>query len=229
MRMTFLEAAERVLKEAGQSLHYRLITKRALEGGLLSTNGLTPDDTMRARLGEEIARAEEAGRPAKFRRVGRGVYDLVRRTESYQQQIKKHNASIRKRLRERLMALDPDLFEHLIGRVLGCMGFEDLQVTKRSHDGGVDVRGVLIVGNAVRTRMAVQAKRWKGSVGSKIVTQLRGSLLPNEQGLIVTTGKFSGPAREEAQHHQKQPIDLVDGEGLIDLLFSYRLARFRHH
>ena len=45
-----------------------------------------------------------------------------------------------------------------------------------SGDGGIDVRGTLVVGDAVRIRMAVQAKRWKDNVPVKVVREVRDSL-----------------------------------------------------
>ena len=48
--MTYLEAAERVLGDAAQPLHYREITKRALQLGLIETKGKTPEATMGAQL-----------------------------------------------------------------------------------------------------------------------------------------------------------------------------------
>jgi len=48
--MTALDAALRVLQEAGGSLHYREITKRVLDAGLWSTEGKTPEATINAQL-----------------------------------------------------------------------------------------------------------------------------------------------------------------------------------
>lgn len=45
--------------------------------------------------------------------------------------------------------------------MLAEMGFEMVEVTKLSGDGGIDVRGTLVVGDVVRIKMAVQVKKWK--------------------------------------------------------------------
>lgn len=48
--MTYLDAAHEILKQAGQPLHYREITERALAQDLIQPTGLTPDATMGSRL-----------------------------------------------------------------------------------------------------------------------------------------------------------------------------------
>ncbi len=49
----------------------------------------------------------------------------------------------------------------------------------------------MVTGDVVRTRMAVQVKRWKANVQAPAVQQVRGSLGAHEQGLIITTSDFS--------------------------------------
>jgi restriction system protein len=70
---------------------------------------------------------------------------------------------------------------------LTAIGFEEVEVTSRTKDGGIDVRGTLVVGDVIRTRLAVQVKRWKQNVQSPVIQQVRGSLGAHEQGLIITT------------------------------------------
>lgn len=88
----------------------------------------------------------------------------------------------------RLRAMPPDQFETLVGTLLGKISFGEVTVTSRSGDGGIDVRGTLVVGDVIRTRMAVQAKRWKANVQAPVIQQVRGSLGAHEQGLIITCG-----------------------------------------
>lgn len=54
--------------------------------------------------------------------------------------------------------MQPGEFEQLISQLLVEMGFESVEVTKLSGDGGIDVRGTLVVGEVVRIKMAVQVK-----------------------------------------------------------------------
>ena len=46
--MTFIEAAEKVLRDADKPMHYREITRIALGKGYITTRGKTPEATMNA-------------------------------------------------------------------------------------------------------------------------------------------------------------------------------------
>jgi Restriction endonuclease len=83
------------------------------------------------------------------------------------------------------------------------------------------VRGTLVVGDVVRIRMAVQAKRWKQHVQRPVVQQVRGSLDVHEQGLIITTSDFSKRARIEAEAPGKTPVGLMTGDELVGLLIEH--------
>ena len=121
----------------------------------------------------------------------------------------------------------PKAFEELVGEVLVALGFEEVRVTPLGGDGGVDVRGTLVVGEVVRIRMAVQAKRWKGNVGAPVVQQVRGSLGAHEQGLIITTSDFSRSARKEATRADAAPVALMNGDQLAALLAEKEVGVLR--
>lgn len=80
------------------------------------------------------------------------------------------------------------------------------------------MRGTLVVGDVIRTRLAVQVKRWKQNVQSPVIQQVRGSLGAHEQGLIITTSAFSKGARDEAERPDATPVALMTGEQLVALL-----------
>lgn len=109
--------------------------------------------------------------------------------------------------------------------VLSRRKFEEVELSSASGgDGGIDVRGTLVVGNSVRIRMAVQAKRWKNNVTSPIVQQVRGSLGTHEQGLIITTSDFSKGAKTEANRSNAAPVALMNGERMAELLAEYEIG-----
>ena len=69
--MTFYEAAVEVLREAGRPLHYKKITENAIRRSLLSHVGKTPEETMHARLQQEVKKPNglaliEQARPGVF-------------------------------------------------------------------------------------------------------------------------------------------------------------------
>lgn len=65
-------------------------------------------------------------------------------------EIEQHNRRVRQQLHERLHKMAPAEFEGLIGRLLTAIGFENVVVTAASGDGGIDVRGTLVVGDVIR-------------------------------------------------------------------------------
>lgn len=71
--MTVLEAAKKVLEEAGAPLHVRDLTATMLAKGYWSTQGLTPEATVQARLCTDLKTREGA---SLFVRTARGCYGL---------------------------------------------------------------------------------------------------------------------------------------------------------
>lgn len=220
-RLSFTDAAERVLEQSGTKtpMHYRRITQRAMELGLVATAGKTPEATLYAQVIQEIQRKTRRGERPRFAMHGRGHVGLAKwMATGLAFQIENHNQQVRKRLREQIGAMPPPDFEALVGTLLARLGFADVTVTGRSGDGGIDVRGTMVTGDVIRTRMAVQVKRWRHNVQAPVVQQVRGSLGAHEQGLIITTSTFSGGAREEAERADTTPVALMDGEQLVKLL-----------
>ncbi len=122
------------------------------------------------------------------------------------------------------MNLNPAQFEELIGQLLAEMGFESIEVTKYFDDGGIDVKGTLLISDVIRIKMAVQAKRWKNNIQSPTVREVCGGLGVHEQGLIITTSDFSKGALKEANQPNKTPVGLMNGEKLVSLLMEYNIG-----
>ena len=131
----------------------------------------------------------------------------------------------RQRLLEILQSMDPYGFERLTQRILRECGFSQVEVTKKSGDGGIDGTGKLRINGIFSFNVAFQCKRYSGIVGAGEVRDLRGSLTKNiEKGVLITTGSFSKAAKFEATDPGKQQIDLIDGEGLIDKIAEYAIG-----
>ncbi len=225
--ISFTDAAEQVLDQFGgkRPMHYRDIAKKVLELGLVRTEGRTPEATLYAQISTEIARKTRRGDASRFVKHGKGFVGLSRwMARGLVFQIEQHNNAARKKLHTRLMAMSPPEFEALIGKLLVAIGFDEVSVTGRSGDGGIDVRGTLVVGDVIRTRMDVQVKRWKPNVQAPTVQQVRGSLGAHEQGLIITTSEFSTGARSEAERSNAVPVALMNGERLLDLLVEHEIG-----
>jgi restriction system protein len=225
--ISFTDAAVKVLESFGQKLpmHYRAITDKALEMRLLKTEGKTPEATMYAQILTEIKRDQLRGDQPRFTKHGKGLVGLSRWTKrGLISEITQHNKKVREALHKQLLEMKWTEFEELIAGLLAEIGFEDIEVRSQGGDGGIDVRGTLVVGGVIRTQMAIQAKRWKHNVQSPIVQQVRGSLGAHEHGLIITTSDFSTGAREEANRHAATPVALMNGEQLVMLLVEYGIG-----
>lgn len=223
--LSYKDAALKVLQAAGQPLHYKEIAQRAIGQALINPQGLTPDATMGSQLYTDI---KQKGAESLFRREGRGLFGLAewqKGTRGILRQVAKQRREVKKELLERLLQMPPAEFELLVGRLLGTMGYEDIQVTKHSSDGGVDVLADIEVG-VLKLRTAVQVKRLKANVRRPIVSQLRGdmALWEVEQGMVITTSDFSEGAKQVARLRNVTPISLINGDRLTDLLIQYGIG-----
>jgi restriction system protein len=131
--------------------------------------------------------------------------------------------------RERLLAilreLPPGGFERLCQRLLRESGFQNVTVTGRSGDGGLDGNGVVEVNAFVSFRVLFQCKRYAGAVNPAQVRDFRGAMAGRaDKGIILTTGTFTADARREAVRDGVPPIDLVDGEKLLDMFEKLELG-----
>lgn len=119
------------------------------------------------------------------------------------------------RIIEVVKKISPDKFENLCQRLLRELGFSNVEVTGKSHDGGIDGKGILRLGGVLSFHVAFQAKRYEGTVSSSVVRDFRGAMMGRaDKGLIITTGVFSREAVKEATRDGATPIDLIDGNDL---------------
>src|SRR5690606_35926719 len=124
-----------------------------------------------------------------------------------------------------LAKLPPDGFERLCQRVLRESGFENVIVTGRSGDGGIDGHGILRVNPLLSFYVYFQCKRYSHSVGPSVVRDFRGAMMGRaDKGIILTTASFTSEARKEAVRDGVPPIELVDGDSLIAMLEQLELG-----
>ena len=128
-------------------------------------------------------------------------------------------------LLETLKGLSPYGFELICERLLREHGFEDVEVTQKSRDGGIDGFGVLRLSPFVSIKIAFQAKRYREVVSRSMVGEFRNALMGRaEKGVIITTGRYSRDAEEEANRPGVIPIELVDGSRLVELFEEKQLG-----
>ncbi len=133
--------------------------------------------------------------------------------------------SWREKLKKVLLRLQPDAFERLTQRLLRESGFTQVKVTGKTGDGGIDGMGIVKLNGIISFHMLFQCKRYTGSVSAGEIRDFRGAMQGRaDKGLFITTGKFSAPAVEEANRPGAAPIDLVDGDELIEKLRELELG-----
>ena len=225
--MTYLDAAQRILEEEAdrEPTHYRVITERAMAKGYLTTEGLTPAQTMYVQLMTDVKRRHQRADEARFTQLPKGYFGLATWVRTgLEAEIARHNREVKDGLLRRLHQMDAYDFEKLAGMLLSAIGFENVVVTKRSKDGGIDVRGTFVANDVIRSDMAVQVKRWERNVRAPDVQKLRGALDPHERGLLITTSGYEKGAKAEAARTNRQPIALMGGEQLVDLLIEHEIG-----
>lgn len=113
-------------------------------------------------------------------------------------------------------------FEEFLKVYLEKIGLEEVFVTRKSGDGGIDLtavrKGIGGLSNAVDEPFYIQAKRYAPSstVAPEKIRALRGSF-GSGVGMFITTGRVSDNAKLEAQQiDPARPIIIVDGKELIN-------------
>ena len=111
-------------------------------------------------------------------------------------------------------------FEYLVAEAYRRQGFDVDYSVGEGADGGVD----LVLRKDGRNSV-VQCKQWKTLLVGRPVLQQMFGIMNDERAdevIVVTSGQFTGEAREFAQ---RNPIRLVDGPKLLELVRSVQAGR----
>ena len=124
-----------------------------------------------------------------------------------------------------IKTLPPSGFERLSQRLLRESGFQQVVVTGKSGDGGIDGVGVLQVNPFVSFNVLFQCKRYQGAITPSQIRDFRGAMMGRaDKGIILTTGTFTLEAKKEARRDGVPPLELVDGEALVQLFEQLELG-----
>jgi restriction system protein len=201
-------------------LHYRLAWARTYlkNFGLLENSSrgiwaLTPEGLKVKAADKDVVRRAVADLERK---------EAAERTGPEQQPVE---PSWEDELLDVLKSMPAPAFERLCQRLLRESGFTQVEVTGKSGDGGIDGKGVVRIGGVLSFHVIFQCKRYKGSVGPGVIRDVRGAMDGRaDKGLLLTTGTFTRDARGEAQRAGATPIDLIDGEELVDRLKQLKMG-----
>lgn len=129
------------------------------------------------------------------------------------------------KLHQILLSLEPSAFERLAQRLLRESGFIQVQVTGKSGDGGIDGVGIARINGFLSFHVLFQCKRYQGSITAGQIRDFRGAMQGRtDKGLFITTGTFTRDAIKEATRDGAPPIDLIDGEQLVQRLKELELG-----
>jgi len=134
---------------------------------------------------------------------------------------KKYDRLFKENLRKQLDALGPYEFENFARNFLSEFGFDKMEVTKKSRDGGIDGHGQVKIGFTTFS-VSFECKRWrKKPVGPDVVSKLRGRIHGlYGQGYLFTTNRFTAEAKKEALRSGTTKIALIDGKGIVELMLK---------
>lgn len=132
----------------------------------------------------------------------------------------------REQLKNALMNMSPQKFELFARALVKAMGVEldeELGV-QYVADGGIDGFGYVTSDEFRTSRVAIQAKRWQGSVPSPEIDKFRGAMdaYNAEYGIFITTSQFSRPAIQSARKGTRA-ITLIDGDKITELVARYEV------
>ena len=120
-------------------------------------------------------------------------------------------------IREKLFEITPSEFEHLVKEVMRSLGYPNVKVKGKSHDGGIDVLSTRNTSNGIE-RVAAQCKRYRGNVAVHAARDFFGAISNDKsikQGFLVTTGEFTADC-----------LQFCQSCGMIRPISGIQLAKF---
>jgi restriction system protein len=156
--------------------------------------------------------------------VDQSAEEVAKKQESVEPE--ENQIPIKPSLIEVLQSLSPTGFEHLCGRLLREYDFENIEITQRSHDGGIDGYATLKQNPFVSMSVFFQCKKYQGTVPTEKVQAFIGVMETNkrsvEKGLMITTGSFAKAALEIDKANNK--LELIDGDKLVEMFEKVELG-----
>lgn len=121
-------------------------------------------------------------------------------------------------------------FEKFLKLFLENLDLDEIEVTQRSRDGGIDLialrNGVGDYSNADAINYYIQAKKYKPGipVGVKALRELKGVIPFGHKGILITTSHFTKDVYKEANNDPSKPVTLIDGKILLNECIKYEIG-----
>ncbi len=137
--------------------------------------------------------------------------------------IEKSYETLSKTITDYLSSMDANIFENFVRDLLNANGWE-VETTLRSGDKGVDIVGLSpLIGN-IYTEVVIQVKSYKKSINKNFIEDFQSEEIPNHYNLenplrvFITSSNYTNSARKQSTEVGFQPIILIDGQELADLV-----------
>lgn len=134
------------------------------------------------------------------------------------------SVTLESELLEAVRSMNPEAFEELAKQVLSQLGFDDLDVTPRTGDKGIDLQGVVRnkENGIISSRVYVQCKRYneRNAIQRPAIDEFKGALsgkAPTAIGIFITSSRYT-PGAEEAAKDANISINLIDGKELVEMM-----------
>ncbi|MDT2738190.1 restriction endonuclease [Enterococcus pseudoavium] len=139
------------------------------------------------------------------------------------------DAELREDILAKILENSPFYFEKIVLKLLNAMGYGDGSLlTTKSGDGGID--GIINEDPLGFHNIYVQAKRWDPSrtIGRPEIQKFKGAMDDKyeglNQGVFITTAKFSNEAKEYVNNLKLAKIMLIDGERLAKEMIRHNVG-----
>lgn len=227
--MKWLDAAERVLRDADTPLHYRDAADTIVSKGLVDTKSKTPAIALHASVTLDIQKRTARGLPGRFVILPGGDLSLTEWEEVHGAEAlevaDRSREKARRELIRRLRQLDGANFESYLEVLFTAAGY-DVTITGGTGDDGVDLIAEL---DGVGTqRLGVQAKCLgpNREIGPNVIRLLRDALTSYEcnAGAVAATCKFNDAARAVAKEVGRLPVQLLGPDELSELALEFRVG-----
>ena len=246
---TIIDAISQVLQESKTSLSIVVIYNKIVEKNYYKFNAHDPQSVVRVELRRHCVGVDFPSASSKkyFQILSDGTYCLINQfiQEKKETILKKKDSdndeskyvaslkgihtqyveAFKSKVLSQLKEIDPTTFEFFCRKLLKVYGFKDLKVTRKSRDGGIDGYGKLKVG-ITHLNVAVQCKRWNNtSIGRTEIDKFRGAIQGDyEQGILLTTSKFSKEALGATTKNGAVPVILIDGSMIVDIMIEKKFG-----
>lgn len=121
-------------------------------------------------------------------------------------------------------------FEEFLKEYLIEMGLDEVQITQRSRDGGIDLmairKGIGDFSEIDTTHYYIQAKRYalNNKISVSKIRELKGTIPFGYKGMFITTSTFTNDAQIEAVNDPSKPVVVIDGKALVMSCIDHQIG-----